>query len=162
MDQEIVDLPPQVPAVPEPQPGPSGYVPPVPAPAPATDDRWDFMLREMQWLRAQLETSMARPSASSLLPPLSACPETTKDNPWHVTEGYFSEDGLYHISSSSAFKVECLEFYPNREAYSHCYFRFSADSVAGNRIPKETVLLTSGEAATILASLARSSGFSQV
>ena len=105
---------------------------------------------------------MARPSASSLLPPLSACPETTKDNPWRVTEGYFSEDGLYHISSSSAFKVECLEFYPNREAYPHCYFRFSADSVAGNRIPKETVLLPSGEAATILASLARSSGFSQV
>ena len=34
--------------------------------------------------------------------------------------------------------------------------------MAGTRIPKETVLLPSGEAATILASLARSSGFSQI
>ena len=48
MDQEIVDLPPKAPAVPEPKPGPSGYLPPVSAPTPTTDDRWDFMLREMQ------------------------------------------------------------------------------------------------------------------
>ena len=105
---------------------------------------------------------MACPSVSSLLPPLLACPETSKDNPWHVAQGFFSDDGLYHISSSSAFKVESLEFYPNREAYPNCYFRFLVDSVAGNRIPKEMVLLPSGEAATILATLAKSSGFSQV
>ena len=77
---------------------------------------------------------MARPSVSSL-PPLSACPETSKANPWRVAEGFFSDDGLYHISSSSAFKVESLEFYPNHEAYPNCYFRFSADSVAGEPHP---------------------------
>ena len=67
-----------------------------------------------------------------------------------------------YISSTTTFKVESLEFYPNWEACPKCYFRFSADSVAGNRIPKETILLPSGKAASILATLARSSGFSQV
>ena len=152
-------LPPTI-AVAEPQPGPSGYVPLHRAQPPPQDDRWEFLLREIQSIHQRFDT-VSHPSPSSLLPPLSSCPETTKDNPWKPAEGFFSDDGLYHISFSTAFKVESLQFFPNRESYPNCYFRFSSDSMAGTRIPKETVLLPSGEVATILASLARSSGFSQ-
>ena len=38
------------------------------------------------------------------------------DNPRKPDEGFFSDDGLYHISSTTAFKVELLEFFPNRES----------------------------------------------
>ena len=122
-DHDIIPDPaPQALSAPEPKPGPSGYVPPVATSAPSTSDkRWDFMLREMQWLQAQLESSMACPSTSSLLPPLSTCPETSKDNPWRVADGFFSEDELYHISSTTALKVESLEFYLNREACPNFY-----------------------------------------
>ena len=109
MDQ--APLPPTT-TVDEPQPGPSGYVPPHRDQPPPQDDRWEFLLREIQSLHQQLHT-MANPSSSSLLPPLSSCPETTKDNPWKPAEGFFSDDGLSHISFSTAFKVESLEFFPN-------------------------------------------------
>ena len=112
-------------------------------------------------MRSILPVVSAQASSVTALPAADSLPPTAADNPWRVAGGTI-QDGLYHITDTSAFKVEKIEFFPSKEAFPACYFRFRTEMLSGNKIPAETVILPLTEASSMISSFVRTQGFKQL
>ena len=93
--------------------------------------------------------------------PIESCPPTSSNNPWRPVKGSIVE-GTLILHDKETFKIECLEFFPCREAFPNCYYRLNAATHTGTRIPAETVILPQAEASSVLAEQARALGFKQL
>ena len=98
--------------------------------------------------------------ASSDMPSRADCPPSTADNPWRQVIGFIC-DGRLHLSDTQSFKLEMIEFFPNREAFPNCFYRFIPGQLS-DRIPVETVILPQAETAAILGKHARTREFKQL
>ena len=114
-------------------------VPLVSIPQPASNELLLELLCEVKSLKE------AKASCSSL-PPLDSAPPEEAGNPWRSCLYTAKADGSLFVAEGQSFKLSKLEFFPSLEVFPKCYFRFITGMLGSDKVPAETVILSTADA----------------